>query len=46
MVINKHKLDEFQQKIANLDKKAIIIEVKKQFSYAWDKFIFKMTQPR
>ena len=46
MVINKHKLDEFSQKIANFDKKAIIIEVKKQFSYAWDKFISKMAQPK
>ncbi|MCX6823213.1 MAG: hypothetical protein NTX91_04475 [candidate division SR1 bacterium] len=46
MVVNKHKLDEFQQKIANLDKKAIIIEVQKQFSYAWDKFISKIAQPK
>lgn len=46
IVINKHKLDEFQQKIANFDKNAIIIEVKKQFSYAWEKFISKMAQPR
>lgn len=46
IVINKHRLSEFQQKIANFGKKAIIIEVQKEFGHAWEKFISKMAQPR
>ncbi len=43
IVLNKYKLEEFQKKIANLDKKDIIIGVKKEFDSAWKKFTTKVS---
>lgn len=45
IVINKYKLEEFQQKIANFDKKAIIKHIQNEFSYAWKKFGAKLALP-
>lgn len=42
MVINKHKLDEFSQKIANLDKKAIIKYIQSEFIRSWSSLQTKM----
>ncbi|MEI7563594.1 MAG: hypothetical protein WCJ39_08430 [bacterium] len=41
IVMNKHKLEEFTQNIANLPKKDIIILIQKEFSYARNKFTSK-----
>jgi RNase P protein component len=35
IVLNKHKLEFYEQKIANMDKKDIIIFVQKEFAAAW-----------
>lgn len=45
IVMNKNKLEEFTQKIANLPKKDIIILVQKEFIYARKKLNIKLGSP-
>lgn len=44
IVINKHKLEEFQQKIANFDKKRIIEYIQKEFWRDWDFFTSRIAR--
>ena len=45
IVMNKNKLEEFTQKIANLPKKDIIMLVQKEFIYARKKLSTKLGSP-